>query len=102
MKDDTAGDPLSGIKWTRKTTEKISHQPFEAGRGVRRPGLDDDEVIGEREVVRLVPGGPSQRKTRRLDALPKASEGHQLVFDSTLEAVDIDRPVEGEDDSAYR
>ncbi len=27
MKDDTAGDPISGIKWTRKTTEKISHQP---------------------------------------------------------------------------
>ena len=26
MKDDTAGDPISGIKWTRKTTEKISHQ----------------------------------------------------------------------------
>ncbi len=26
MKDDTAADPISGIKWTRKTTEKISHQ----------------------------------------------------------------------------
>jgi len=24
--DDTAGDPISGIKWTRKTCEKISHQ----------------------------------------------------------------------------
>jgi hypothetical protein len=26
MRDDTAGDPISGIKWTRKTTEKISRQ----------------------------------------------------------------------------
>jgi hypothetical protein len=26
MRDDTAGDPISGIKWTRKTTEKVSRQ----------------------------------------------------------------------------
>lgn len=26
MRDDTAGDPISGIKWTRKTSEKISRQ----------------------------------------------------------------------------
>jgi len=26
MKHDTAGDPESGLKWTRKTTEKIAHQ----------------------------------------------------------------------------
>jgi hypothetical protein len=26
MRDDTAGDPISGIKWTRRTTEKISRQ----------------------------------------------------------------------------
>jgi hypothetical protein len=26
MQDDTAGDPISGIKWTRKTSEKISRQ----------------------------------------------------------------------------
>ena len=24
MKHDTAGDPISGLKWTRKTTEKIA------------------------------------------------------------------------------
>ena len=26
MKDDIAGDPISGIKWTRKSGEKISRQ----------------------------------------------------------------------------
>lgn len=26
MEDDTAGDPGSGLKWTRKTTEKIAQQ----------------------------------------------------------------------------
>jgi len=26
MKDDIAGDPVSGVKWSRKTAEKISHQ----------------------------------------------------------------------------
>jgi hypothetical protein len=26
MRDDTAGDPISGIKWTRKTSDKISRQ----------------------------------------------------------------------------
>jgi len=26
MRDDTAGDPISGIKWTRKTSEKICRQ----------------------------------------------------------------------------
>ena len=26
MKDDTAGDPISGIKWARKAAEKISLQ----------------------------------------------------------------------------
>ena len=26
MRDDTAGDPISGIKWARKTSEKISRQ----------------------------------------------------------------------------
>jgi hypothetical protein len=26
MKDDTAGDPITGIKWTHKTTDKISRQ----------------------------------------------------------------------------
>jgi hypothetical protein len=31
MKDDTAGDPISGIKWTHKTTDKISRQLRRAG-----------------------------------------------------------------------
>ncbi|EQD60336.1 Transposase, Rhodopirellula-type, partial [mine drainage metagenome] len=26
MANDTAGDPMSGIKWTRRTTEKIAEQ----------------------------------------------------------------------------
>ena len=26
MKYETAGDPMSGLKWTRKTTEKISQE----------------------------------------------------------------------------
>ena len=26
MKHETAGDPISGLKWTRKTTEKIAKQ----------------------------------------------------------------------------
>ena len=26
MKYDTAGDPMTGIKWTRRTTEKIAQQ----------------------------------------------------------------------------
>lgn len=31
MKDDTAGDPMTGIKWTHKTTEKISRELCRAG-----------------------------------------------------------------------
>ena len=30
MEHDTAGDPVSGIKWTRRTTEKVAG---ELGRG---------------------------------------------------------------------
>jgi hypothetical protein len=26
MKDETAGDPITGLKWTRKTTEKLAHE----------------------------------------------------------------------------
>jgi hypothetical protein len=26
MEDETAGDPMTGVKWTRRTTEKISGQ----------------------------------------------------------------------------
>ena len=26
MKYETAGDPISGLKWTRKTTEKIADE----------------------------------------------------------------------------
>ena len=31
MKYETAGDPMSGLKWTRKTTNKISKQLESAG-----------------------------------------------------------------------
>jgi hypothetical protein len=31
MEHDTAGDPVTGLKWTRKTTEKISHQLAKVG-----------------------------------------------------------------------
>ncbi len=31
MKDETAGDPISGLKWTRKTTQKIADELFLSG-----------------------------------------------------------------------
>ena len=31
MEDDTAGDPMTGIKWTRRTTEKIAEKLRAAG-----------------------------------------------------------------------
>lgn len=31
MEHDTAGDPMTGIKWTRRTTEKIAHELGELG-----------------------------------------------------------------------
>ena len=31
MEDDTAGDPVSGCKWTRKTTAKVAGQLKRAG-----------------------------------------------------------------------
>ncbi len=31
MEYDTAGDPISGCKWTRKTTQKIAQQLKRAG-----------------------------------------------------------------------
>jgi hypothetical protein len=31
MEHDTAGDPVTGLKWTRKTTEKIAHQLGKSG-----------------------------------------------------------------------
>lgn len=34
MKHETAGDPMSGLKWTRKTTEKIASELRTAGIGV--------------------------------------------------------------------
>ncbi len=34
MKHETAGDPMSGVKWTRKTTEKIASELRTAGIGV--------------------------------------------------------------------
>lgn len=34
MEHDTAGDPVTGLKWTRKTTEKVAHQLSKLGIGV--------------------------------------------------------------------
>ena len=34
MEHHTAGDPISGLKWTHKTTQKISHQLHKAGLNV--------------------------------------------------------------------
>ena len=34
MKHETAGDPMSGLKWTRKTTEKIASELRTSGIGV--------------------------------------------------------------------
>ena len=31
MENDTAGDPVSGIKWTRRTTEKVAEELASAG-----------------------------------------------------------------------
>jgi hypothetical protein len=36
MVHDTAGDPITGLKWTRKTTEKISRELLSAGLSVSR------------------------------------------------------------------
>lgn len=36
MEDETAGDPMSGVKWTRRTTEKISEQLKTMGVNVSR------------------------------------------------------------------
>ncbi|MDT5023749.1 MAG: Rhodopirellula transposase domain, partial [Micromonosporaceae bacterium] len=33
MADDTAGDPVTGVKWTRRTTEKIANE-------LQRHGID--------------------------------------------------------------
>ncbi len=34
MEHDTAGDPMSGIRWTRRTTEKIAHELAGLGIGI--------------------------------------------------------------------
>ncbi len=34
MEDETAGDPITGLKWTRKTTEKISRELKRLGMAV--------------------------------------------------------------------
>ena len=36
MEDETAGDPMSGVKWTRRTTKKISEQLRTIGVNVSR------------------------------------------------------------------
>ena len=36
MERETAGDPISGLKWTRKTTEKIARQLKRLGIAVSR------------------------------------------------------------------
>ena len=45
MEHHTAGDPISGLKWTRKTTMKISKE-------LRRVGID----ISPKTVARLLKG----------------------------------------------
>jgi hypothetical protein len=34
MAHDTAGDPVSGVKWTRRTTKKVADELASAGIGV--------------------------------------------------------------------
>ncbi len=36
MEYETAGDPISGLKWTRKTTEKIAQELFSIGINVSK------------------------------------------------------------------
>jgi hypothetical protein len=43
MERETAGDPISGLKWTRKTTDKIARQ-------LRRLGI----TVGRNTVGRLL------------------------------------------------
>jgi hypothetical protein len=50
MERETAGDPISGLKWTRKTTEKIARE-------LKRLGI----AIGRNTVGRL----PRQMKYSR-------------------------------------
>jgi hypothetical protein len=45
MEHHTAGDPISGLKWTHKTTKKISHQ-------LRKAGLN----VSAKTVARLLKG----------------------------------------------
>ena len=45
MEHHTAGDPISGLKWTHKTTDKISEE-------LRKAGLD----VSPKTVARLLKG----------------------------------------------
>ena len=36
MLDETAGDPMTGLKWTRKTTQKIAEQLQKIGINISR------------------------------------------------------------------
>ena len=55
MEYDTAGDPVSGLKWTKRSTRKIAHQLGEFGIN-----------IGERTVSRLLKSmNYSLRKNRK-------------------------------------
>ena len=63
--DDTAGDPMGGLKWTRKTTEKVSVELVSAG-----------IHVSPNTVGRLLTGAYYvSDKTLRIDALEQHHAG---------------------------
>jgi hypothetical protein len=54
MERETAGDPISGLKWTRKTTDKIARQ-------LKRLGI----AVGRNTVGRLLRGMKYSLRTNR-------------------------------------
>ena len=65
MRYDTAGDPITGLKWTRKTTEKISQE-------LRKQGIQ----VGRETVARLL---KSMKFSLRVNHDQTESRDH-LVF----------------------
>ena len=71
MKHDTAGDPMTGLKWTRKTPAKVAAE-------LRKAGIE----VGAKTVVRLL-----KKMVPRQTTVVPSVEGH--VYWSTP-VVDVD------------
>ena len=71
LKHDTAGDPMTGLKWMRKTTEKIAQE-------LRRSGI----LVGRETVNRLLHQlGYSLKANRKMIARQSSPQrNHQFVY----------------------